>query len=113
MRINVKNTLITTGIILLLLSAIGWGGYYLGKRAIMKEYESMQVDSTIMARVDSLFNVMLVKIDTSTLRRETIYNNTQTTYKKLIESYEKINSIRPIDDRDSLLQSLTRVSNTQ
>lgn len=91
---------------------IGWGSYTAGKRTVMKRYEAMQVDSTIMARVDSLFHIMLVKLDTSAIRREIIYNNTQTTYKKLIESYEKANSIRPIDNNDSLIQSLTRISNT-
>jgi hypothetical protein len=110
---RIKNTIIVCTILLLLMVGIGWGSYQIGKRAIRKEFESMQVDSTIMHRVDSLFNVVLVKIDTSAIRRETIYRNTETTYKKLIESYEKINSIRPIDDRDSLLQSLTRVSNTK
>lgn len=110
---RIKNVIIVCSILLLLMVGIGWGGFYFGKKAIMKEYESMQVDSTIMARVDSLFNVVLVKLDTSSIRRETIYNNTQTTYKKLIESYEKVNAIVPITDRDSLLQSLTRVSNTK
>mgnify|MGYP003423735997 CR=1 FL=1 len=110
---RIKQLLIVISIIIAVMIGIGFAGYHYGKKAIMKQYESMQVDSTIMARVDSLFTVMLVKLDTSSIRRETIYRNTQTTYNKLIESYEKVNSIRPIDDRDSLLQSLTRTSNTK
>jgi hypothetical protein len=110
---RIKNVLIVCSILLLLMVGIGYGSYRMGVRAITKEYESMQVDSTIMKRVDSLFNVILVRLDTSTVGREIIYKNTQTTYQKLIESYEKANSIRPIDNNDSLLQSLTRISNTK
>lgn len=90
-----------------------WGAYEYGVKKTTDTFNSVQVDSTRQVALDSLFQDMLSKIDSTSKTRKTVYQRINQINQQIIQTYAKADSIRPYTDRDSIINSLTRISNTK
>lgn len=90
-------------------------GLFLAGFFVRKQMEKpdVHIDEYQNTQVDSLWNIQIERFDSLAKSNKNLLNNIKNKQNANRQSYNHINSVRFIDDNDSLLQSIIRLTSEE